>query len=283
MGVTPYNFKRIARRAQGVTTKSGGMCRWGEDGINDYIVHGHKGAVNPQCAGTKAAAHYHLALGPGETATVRLRFSERDHQRPRRNPFAADFAQIVAARQREADDFYATVIPPSQSADAQSVMRQAFAGLLCSKQFYHYVIEQWLRGDPALPPPLERRRGRNHEWGHLYNDDVISMPDTWEYPWYAAWDLAFHCIPLALVDADFAKAQLVLMLREWYMHPNGQLPAYEWAFGDVNPPVHAWAAWRVYKIEQRRRGQAIGSSSSRSFTSCCRISPGGSTARTPRG
>ncbi len=227
-----------------------------KDGINDYIVHGQKEAVNPRHSGTKAAAHYHLALGPGESATVRLRFSERDAQRPRRHPFAPDFEQILAARQHEADEFYATVIPQNLSPDAASVMRQAFAGLLWSKQFFHYVVEQWLRGDPALPPlPPERRRGRNREWGHLYNDDVISMPDKWEYPWYAAWDLAFHCIPLALVDSDFAKQQLVLMLREWYMHPNGQLPAYEWAFGDVNPPVHAWAAWRVYKIEQKRRGK----------------------------
>jgi hypothetical protein len=227
-----------------------------KDGINDYIVHGQKEAVNPEHIGTKAAAHYHLALGPGERGTVRLRFSERDHQQPRRNPFASDFEQIFAARQRDADEFYGTVIPYDLSADAQSVMRQAFGGLLWSKQFYHYVIEQWLRGDSTLPPPPpERRRGRNHEWGHLYNADVISMPDKWEYPWYAAWDLAFHCIPLALVDSDFAKEQLVLMLREWYMHPNGQLPAYEWALSDVNPPVHAWAAWRVYKIEQKRRGK----------------------------
>jgi Mannosylglycerate hydrolase MGH1-like glycoside hydrolase domain len=227
-----------------------------KDGINDYIVHGQQEAVNPQHVGTKAAAHYHLVLGPGETTTVQLRFSERDNQRPRRNPFASDFEQIFAARQREADEFYATVVPQNLSSDAQSVMRQAFGGLLWSKQFYHYVVEQWLRGDPALPPPpSERRRGRNREWGHLYNDDVISMPDKWEYPWYAAWDLAFHCIPLALVDSDFAKQQLVLMLREWYMHPNGQLPAYEWSFSDVNPPVHAWAAWRVYKIEQKRQGK----------------------------
>jgi hypothetical protein len=227
-----------------------------KDGINDYIVHGQQEAVNPQGIGTKAAAHDHLVLGPGQTVTVRLRFSERDTQRPRRNPFASDFEQIVAARLHEADEFYATVIPQNLSPDAQRVMRQAFGGLLWSKQLYHYVVEQWLRGDPALPPPPpERRRRRNREWGHLYNDDVISMPDKWEYPWYAAWDLAFHCIPLALVDADFAKQQLVLMLREWYMHSNGQLPAYEWAFGDVNPPVHAWAAWRVYKIEQKRRGK----------------------------
>ncbi len=227
-----------------------------KDGINDCIVHGRNEAVNPAHTGTKAAAHYHLSLAPGEAATVRLRFAEMDNQRPRRNPFASDFDQIFTARQHESDEFYATVIPQNLSPDAQSVMRQAFGGLLWSKQFYHYVVEQWLSGDPALPPPPpERRRGRNREWGHLYNDDVISMPDKWEYPWYAAWDLAFHCIPLALVDSDFAKQQLVLMLREWYMHPNGQLPAYEWAFGDVNPPVHAWAAWRVYKIEQKRRGK----------------------------
>ena len=155
----------------------------------------------------------------------------------------------------EADEFYATVIPPDLSDDARNVMRQAFAGMLWSKQFYHYVVSEWLEGDPAVPPPPdERQRRPQHEWTHLYNADVISMPDKWEYPWYAAWDLAFHCVPLALVDPEFAKEQLMLMLREWYMHPNGQMPAYEWAFGDVNPPVHAWAAWRVYKIEKKRRG-----------------------------
>ena len=147
------------------------------------------------------------------------------------------------------------MIPTELTDDQKNVARQAFAGLLWSKQYYHYVVKSWLEGDPAQPaPPAERVRGRNHEWTHLYNADVISMPDKWEYPWYAAWDLAFHCVPLALVDSDFAKEQLILLLREWYMHPNGQLPAYEWAFGDVNPPVHAWAAWRVYKIEKKRRG-----------------------------
>ncbi|MGH7264150.1 MAG: MGH1-like glycoside hydrolase domain-containing protein, partial [Candidatus Rokuibacteriota bacterium] len=154
------------------------------------------------------------------------------------------------------DEFYATVIPAGLSADARAVMRQAFAGLLWSKQFYHLDVGRWLRGDPAgPPPPAARLAGRNRRWTHLYNDDVLSMPDKWEYPWYAAWDLAFHTIPLALVDPAFAKEQLVLLLREWYMHPNGQLPAYEWAFDDVNPPVHAWAAWRVYKIEGRVRGR----------------------------
>ena len=155
----------------------------------------------------------------------------------------------------EADQFYDSITPVDLSADARNVLRQSCAGLLWSKQFYHYIVEDWLNGDPACPPPPEQRKqGRNHEWTHLYNADVISMPDKWEYPWYAAWDLAFHCVPLALIDSEFAKDQLVLMLREWYMHPNGQLPAYEWAFGDVNPPVHAWAAWRVYKIEKKRRG-----------------------------
>ena len=227
-----------------------------KDGINDYIVHGMKEAVNPEQVGTKVAAHYPLVVGPGETATLRLRLCDTEWTAPREKPFGAEFDRIFAERQRDADEFYATVIPANLSADARNAMRQALAGMLWSKQFYHYVVEQWLTGDPALPPPpAERRHGRNHEWTHLYNTDVISMPDKWEYPWYAAWDLAFHCIPLALVDPDFAKEQLILMLREWYMHPNGQLPAYEWAFGDVNPPVHAWAAWRVYKIDKKRSGR----------------------------
>src|SRR5262245_9311444 len=158
----------------------------------------------------------------------------------------------------EADEFFATVIPARLSDDAKLVMRQALAGLLWSKQFYHYEVRQWPAGDPAgPPPPPERQHGRNRDWGHVYNEDIISMPDKWEYPWYAAWDLAFHCIGLALVDPDFAKHQLTLFLREWYMHPNGQIPAYEWSFGDVNPPVHAWAAWRVYKIEKRIRGTLL--------------------------
>jgi hypothetical protein len=226
-----------------------------KDGINDYIVHGMRDAVNPKQTGTKAAAHYPLTVGPGEPVTVRLRFTDREMPSPG-EAFGADFDPTFSARQSEADEFYATVTPEGLSPDARNVMRQALAGLLWSKQFYSYEVRRWLKGDPAVPePPAERLRGRNHEWTHLYNADVISMPDKWEYPWYAAWDLAFHCIPLALVDPDFAKEQLILLLREWYMHPNGQLPAYEWAFGDVNPPVHAWAAWRVYKIEQKRRGR----------------------------
>jgi hypothetical protein len=227
-----------------------------KDGINNYIVHGLKEAVNPAQAGTKAAAHYPLEIGAGESHTVRLRFTEMKESSGRESVFGAEFDKIFAEREREADEFYAGVIPDDLSTDAQSVMRQSFAGMLWSKQFYHYVIEEWLKGDPACPtPPDARWHGRNHDWRHLYNADVISMPDKWEYPWYAAWDLAFHCIPLSLVDPDFAKEQLILMLREWYMHPNGQIPAYEWAFGDVNPPVHAWAAWRVYRIEEKRRGK----------------------------
>ena len=226
--------------------------RYFKDGINDYVVQGNHEAVNPEQRGTKASANYKLNIAPGATVTIRLRLANKQYDRPLA---FAEFDKIFTERIREADEFYETVIPNDLSDDARLVMRQAFAGMLWSKQFYHYVIEEWLDGDPATPkPPAERVRGRNHEWKHLHNADVISMPDKWEYPWYAAWDLAFHCVPLALVDSEFAKDQLILMLREWYMHPNGQLPAYEWAFGDVNPPVHAWAAWRVYKIEKKRCG-----------------------------
>jgi glycogen debranching enzyme len=226
-----------------------------KDAFHEYVVHGAREAVNPDQHGTKAAAHYVLNINPGETVTVRLRFAPAEELPKSLEVFGAGFDQVFTERLREADEFYAKVIPQHLSFDAQSVMRQSLAGMLWSKQFYHYVIEQWLKGDPATPePPEQRWNGRNHDWLQLYNADVISMPDKWEYPWYAAWDLAFHCIPLALVDSDFAKDQLVLMLREWYMHPNGQIPAYEWALGDVNPPVHAWAAWRVYKIEEKQRG-----------------------------
>jgi hypothetical protein len=225
--------------------------RFAKDGINDYVVNGVQGAINPEQKGTKAAADYFLRVAAGETVTVRLRLADQSLS----DPFGQTFDQTFETRIKEADEFYGTVVPTGLSADAKNVMRQSFAGMLWSKQFYGYEIDRWLQGDPAQPaPPRERLSGRNKEWIHLYNDDVISMPDKWEYPWYAAWDLAFHCIPLALVDSDFAKEQLVLFTREWYMHPNGQLPAYEWALGDVNPPVHAWAAWRVYKIEQKRRG-----------------------------
>jgi Mannosylglycerate hydrolase MGH1-like glycoside hydrolase domain/Glycosyl hydrolase family 63 C-terminal domain len=219
-----------------------------KDGINDFVVNGRRDAVNPNQQGTKASAHYSFNIVPGQTATIRLRLTNSAESR-------GDFEKVFQARTREADEFYSSVIPANLDEDAQRVMRQSLGGLLWSKQFYHYVVEDWLEGDPATPkPPAERKQGRNRDWKHLHNADVISMPDKWEYPWYAAWDLAFHCIPLALVDSEFAKEQLVLMLREWYMHPNGQLPAYEWSFSDVNPPVHAWASWRVYKIEKKRRG-----------------------------
>jgi hypothetical protein len=226
-----------------------GLCK--KDGINDYIVNGTK-SVSAESAGTKAAAHYAMEIAAGESVTVRLRLTNLELHKT--NVFNG-FDELFVTRKGEADDFYATIIPSGLSSDAQNVMRQGFAGLLWSKQFYHYVVTEWLQGDPSDPPPAERARGRNHDWPHLYNADVISMPDKWEYPWYAAWDLAFHCVSLALVDPDFAKEQLVLLLREWYMHPNGQFPAYEWALGDVNPPVHAWAAWRVYKIDKKRNGR----------------------------
>src|SRR4051794_8855941 len=222
-----------------------------KDGINDYIVHGAKDAVSPEGKGTKAAGHFRTELSGGESVTLRLRLTNIDFS----GEAFDDFDGIFSAREREADEFYATVIPQELSSDAQNVMRQGFAGMLWSKQFYHYVTKPWLAGDPGNPlPPPERSKGRNKDWPHLFNADVISMPDKWEYPWYAAWDLAFHCVPLAIVDSDFAKEQLVLLLREWYMHPSGQLPAYEWAFSDVNPPVHAWAALRVYQIERKETG-----------------------------
>ena len=252
-----------------------------KDAFHEYVVRGNKDAINPAQEGTKAAAYYRLQMAPGGTATIKLRLTDLEplagmnsdspmvgtitapgHVEPATgvpgtNDFAAGFDQLFAKRMEEADEFYASRIPSHLSEEAKNVMRQSFAGMLWSKQFYHYDVRTWLEGDPAEPPPpKDRWNGRNARWTHLYNDDVISMPDKWEYPWYAAWDLAFHCIPLAIVDPDFAKDQLVLLLREWYMHPNGQLPAYEWAFDDVNPPVHAWAAWRVYKIERRVRGTA---------------------------
>ncbi len=224
-----------------------------KDSINDYVVGGKQPVLNPDQRGTKAAARYRVTLGPGQSVVTRLRLVNTPLPA---GAFGDHFDIVFAHRIREADEFYDTVIPRRLSDDGKRVMRQALAGLLWSKQFYHYDVRRWLDGDPACPPPSpERRKGRNHEWRHLFNEDVISMPDKWEYPWYAAWDLAFHMIPFALIDPDFAKAQLVLFLREWYMHPNGQIPAYEWEFGDVNPPVHAWAALRVFRIERRLRGK----------------------------
>jgi hypothetical protein len=225
-----------------------------KDGIDGYIVHGRRDAVNSGAEGTKVAASYRITMQPGQSAVFRLRFTA---DQPSEDVLSDGFDTVWEERVGEAKEFYSKMIPPTLCADGQNVFRQALAGLFWSKQFYHYDVRRWLEGDPAgPPPPPERNSERNHSWIHLYNADVISMPDKWEYPWYAAWDLAFHCVAMALVDPDYAKEQLILLLREWYQHPNGQLPAYEWAFSDVNPPVHAWAAWRVYKIEARRCGSA---------------------------
>ncbi len=224
-----------------------------KDAIHRTVIHGETDAVNPEQRGTKSAAHYVLEIPAGETRQVRLRLSDRPSIS---HPFGAEFDQILAARVQEADEFYHKVSPFPMNGDRRNVQRQAFAGMMWSKQYYRYDVSRWLQGDPNMPaPPAERLHGRNRQWGHLDADDIISMCDKWEYPWFAAWDLAFHCIPLAMIDPDFAKYQLDIMTREWYMHPNGQIPAYEWAFNDVNPPVHAWATWRVYKIEQRMWGE----------------------------
>ncbi|PSB17369.1 glucosidase [Phormidesmis priestleyi ULC007] len=225
-----------------------------KDGINDYVVQGNTTAVNRDQVGTKAAVHYEGSIAPGETKTIQLRLSDAPSLS---EPFGGEFNATFATRKQEADEFYRGIVSASISEDMRNVQRQAFAGMLWSKQFYHYVVEDWLKGDRSAPqPPPERKRGRNQEWFHLYTDDILSMPDKWEYPWFAAWDLAFHCLPIAMIDPDFAKYQLDVLTREWYMHPNGQIPAYEWALGDVNPPVHAWATWRVYQIEQKMYGRA---------------------------
>ncbi|MBL8529690.1 MAG: glucosidase, partial [Burkholderiales bacterium] len=224
-----------------------------KDAIHECVVNGRREAVNPAREGTKAAAHYMRRIAPGETAVLKLRLSNDANLR---QPFSGGFDELFALRAREADDFYARVTPYALPDDMRSVQRQAFAGLLWSKQYYRFMVRHWLDGDPAGPtPPAARLRGRNHEWWHLAAADVMSMPDTWEYPWFAAWDMAFHCVAFAMIDPDFAKSQLLLLTREWYMHPNGQIPAYEWAFGDVNPPVHAWAAIRVFQIEDKMYGR----------------------------
>ena len=223
-----------------------------KDGINDAIVDGKTDAVNPNNIGTKVSPHYKLDLGAGASHTLYLRLTDNDNLE---TPLVAA-RRIFEDRIAEANEFYAAVTPDSVQGELENVQRQAFAGLMWTKQCYHYVIEDWLDGDPAQPePPNSREDGRNSDWVHLHADDVISMPDKWEYPWFAAWDTAFHCLPLTLIDAEFAKEQLDIMTREWYMHPNGQIPAYEWAFGDVNPPVHAWATWRVYQIDRKLTGK----------------------------
>jgi len=218
-----------------------------KDAFHEAVVRGRANAVNPEGRGTKAAAWYRLNVPAAGSVVLRLRWSAADEAGG--DPFGPEFDACFARRIREADAFYAARIAPAMRDEERNVARQAYAGLLWTKQYYHYVVKDWLDGDPSQPaPPPSRRSGRNADWKHVFNRDVISMPDAWEYPWYAAWDLAFHMIPFAVIDPQFAKEQLVLLLREWYMHPNGQIPAYEFAFGDVNPPVHAWAAWRVYKM-----------------------------------
>jgi hypothetical protein len=236
-----------ARRLYGVDPESPHV----KDAFHEYVVAGRHEAVNPAGRGTKAAAHHVLTVPAGGQASVRLRLSSEEASPA--EPFGPGFDEVFEARRAEGDAYHAARQPAGLTPAERGVWRQAAAGLLWSKQFYHYVVEDWLGGDALQPPPpASRKGGRNHDWPHVYSRDVISMPDKWEYPWFAAWDLAFHMIPFARIDPQFAKEQLVLFLREWYMHPNGQIPAYEFAFSDVNPPVHAWAAWRVYKMTGER-------------------------------
>jgi Mannosylglycerate hydrolase MGH1-like glycoside hydrolase domain len=221
-----------------------------KDGFHRFLIEHDNNAINPDKNGTKCCAVFRGKLGPGEQATHRFRLQRKKE----RTPFA-DFDDVLAQRKAEADEFYAEVQNPKLSEEEKQVQRLAFAGLMWNKQLYYYDVDQWLEGDPALsPPPESRLTGRNHDWINLVNFDVMSMPDAWEYPWYAGWDLAFHCIPIAIIDSDYAKRQLILLTREWYMHTNGQIPAYEWSFSDVNPPVHAWATWRVYQIDHKYNG-----------------------------
>jgi hypothetical protein len=229
-----------------------------KDGVNDFVVHGKEGSVNPDRTGTKVAAHHVLELAAGESGAIRLRLSPQANASSRGSkPLGDGFDRVLRARRDEADQFYSMVIPPTLTADESMVMRQALAGMLWSKQYYEYDVHRWLREHGVNPwdPDAPASQVRNVPWFHMVASDVISMPDKWEYPWFAAWDLAFHCGPLALVDVDFAKEQVELLLRTRYMHPNGQVPAYEWNFSDVNPPVTAWAALVVYEREAEIRGQ----------------------------
>jgi len=238
-----------SKRIDGVNNTSAYV----KDGINDYIVNGEKNAVNPELTGTKFSPSYMLKLKSGESKELRFRLCKSKNLSA---PLGKQFDKIFLNRKADADEFYKKLSPTLIKEDERNIQRQAFSGMLWTKQFYNYVVEDWLKGDPAFPPPpSDRKSGRNHNWTHLYADDVLSMPDKWEYPWFAAWDTAFHTIPFSMIDPDFAKRQLSRLTREWYMHPNGQIPAYEWAFGDVNPPVHAWGAWRVYKIENKIYGK----------------------------
>jgi hypothetical protein len=219
-----------------------------KDAFHDYVVGGVRAAINPEGRGTKAAARLKLMIAAGESQTVRVRLARHD------GPVFDDFDEIFQARKKEADEFYQQIHGTLAGEDERRIQRQALAGMIWNKQFFNYDVARWMKGDPGSPPPPpERQHGRNSDWPHLNNANIISMPDKWEYPWYAAWDLAFHSVALAMIDPEFAKRQLVLMTREWFMHPNGQLPAYEWAFGDVNPPVHGWATWRVFQMDRQQR------------------------------
>ncbi len=249
-----------------------------KDGINDFVTAGKQDAVNPQQVGTKAAAHYQVTVGAGQTSIVRLRLTNAAPQSPG-NPFDG-FADILAARQREADAFYRCLTPAGVSADAANVMRQALAGMLWSKQYYFFDVGKWLQEHGVDPRKAGAASMRNSDWPHMVNEHVISMPDKWEYPWFAAWDLAFQTIALAIVDVDFAKQQLDLLLQGFYLHPTGQIPAYEWNFSDVNPPVHAWATIFLYRTEQAMGRHATRRSSPAPSPSCRSTSPGGRTART---
>lgn len=218
-----------------------------KDAFHEVVVEGNSQAINPAERGTKACGHYIFDIPAGDQVEVRLRLSRKPNQQS-----FSDFDQIFKTRQNEADEFYGNLQVDLPDAESRLIQRQALAGMIWSKQFYYYDIPQWLNGDPDQPaPPAERKLGRNKNWKHLNNADIISMPDKWEYPWYASWDLAFHCVTLAMIDPVFAKSQILLMTRVWYSHPNGQIPAYEWSFDDVNPPVHAWAAWEIYKAERK--------------------------------
>ena len=225
--------------------------RYVKDGIDACVVRGIRDAVNPSARGTKAAIHHVLEIAPGAARSIRVRLSAAAG-----GPIDGTFDKTIETRRAEADAFYDQEVPPTTSVERRAIARQAFAGMLWTKQFYRYAIARWLTGDPVSPPPPSSRwHGRNSEWPHFAAGDIISMPDKWEYPWFAAWDLAFHAVTFALIDPGFAKSQLEVLLGEGYMHPNGQLPAYEWAFGDVNPPVHAWAALQVYRTEFQRTGR----------------------------
>jgi Mannosylglycerate hydrolase MGH1-like glycoside hydrolase domain len=239
------NFKRLFSYANPTP-----YCK---DGFHEWIVEKNRNAINPEQTGTKCAAYYQLNVAPDAQQLVRLRLSRQLHGQTL-TPGFTDFEALLEARRKEADEYYAELQRDIPNEDLRRIQRQAFAGMIWSKQFFRYEVRRWLDGDPSQPAPApQRKNGRNHDWRHLNGTEILSMPDKWEYPWFAAWDLAFHTIAFALIDAEFAKQQLVVITREWYMHPNGQLPAYEWAFGDVNPPVHAWAAWRVFQIDRKQR------------------------------